>query len=104
MGRHAAKRGLELTSISRKITHQDLEEFDYVVGMDPDNVRNIKRLDPSGKYTDRIHLMVDFCKKTQESEVPDPYYGGDAGFERVLDILEDACEGFLEHVRKEKDI
>ena len=104
MRSHAKRRGLELTSISRKLIPSDLEAFDYVVGMDPDNVCNVRKLDRAGTYADKIHLMVDFCRKTKESEVPDPYYGGDAGFERVLDILEDACAGFLEHVRKERGI
>ena len=76
MQSHASKRGLELTSISRQICPDDLAQFDYIIGMDPSNISNIKRLDKSGSFSDKIHLMVDFCTKGSHSEVPDPYFGG----------------------------
>ena len=104
MRTHANKRGLELTSISRQIQPADLADFDYIIGMDPSNIKNIKRLDKDGAFSDKIHLMVDFCSNGNYSEVPDPYFGGAAGFELVLDILEDACAGFLKVIRQERKI
>ena len=102
MRRHAEKRGLKLTSISRQLTVADLDKFDFIVCMDRDNLRNVRKLDIDDEYDDKILLMTDFCTHCTEKEVPDPYYGGDAGFERVLDILEDACNGLFEYVIQNK--
>ncbi|GLI67667.1 hypothetical protein VaNZ11_011828 [Volvox africanus] len=113
----ARKRGVLLTSRSRPLQPLDLSRFDYVVGMDPKNLRAIKTaadywlVRPMGEgkvpqdYSRRISLMTSYCRKfTGAPEVPDPYYGGPVGFERVLDLLEDACEGLLESIRKEKGL
>tara|TARA_B110000240_G_scaffold193927_1_gene240582 strand:+ start:997 stop:1212 length:216 start_codon:yes stop_codon:yes gene_type:complete len=70
--------------------------------MDEDNYQQIKWFDQSNNYTDKIRRMTDFCSSTQVSEVPDPYYGGDHGFENVLDILEDTCQGLLEFISHKK--
>jgi protein-tyrosine phosphatase len=70
--------------------------------MDDDNYLQIKWFDQSKSYTDKIRRMTDFCSTSQISEVPDPYYGGNQGFENVLDILEDACQGLLEFVMTKK--
>eukprot|EP00232_Nephroselmis_pyriformis_P016817 CAMPEP_0182881594 /NCGR_PEP_ID=MMETSP0034_2-20130328/17265_1 /TAXON_ID=156128 /ORGANISM="Nephroselmis pyriformis, Strain CCMP717" /LENGTH=268 /DNA_ID=CAMNT_0025014629 /DNA_START=6 /DNA_END=812 /DNA_ORIENTATION=- len=103
----AAKRGVKLTSKSRPLKPEDFDRFDYVVGMDANNIRAITtaaqhwsqaRALPAG-YEDKVKLMCDFCRLPENAgvtEVPDPYYGGTAGFEKVLDLLEDACEGLLE--------
>ncbi len=98
MRKHAALRGYDLTSRSRQITPSDLKEFDLIVGMDSQNIRDIKRLDREGAYSEKIVKMTDFCSRSADSEVPDPYYGGAAGFEHVLDLLEDSCEGLLSKV------
>ncbi len=96
--RHAAgKRGYELTSRGRQFDpRRDFEKFDVIVAMDDENLREIRAKDPENRYGHKIFKMTDFCRKHQEMEVPDPYYGGQKGFEKVLDILEDACEGLLE--------
>ncbi|GIL86585.1 hypothetical protein Vretimale_11519 [Volvox reticuliferus] len=113
----ARKRGVLLTSRSRPLQPLDLSRFDYIVGMDPKNLRAIKTaadywlVRPMGEgkvppdYSRRVVLMTSYCRKfTGAPEVPDPYYGGAAGFERVLDLLEDACEGLLESIRKERGL
>lgn len=102
MREYASKRGLNLTSISRQINPKiDLEKFDYIVGMDYENMNDLTHLDFDGKYKNKIIKMTDFCTKINARDVPDPYYGGGKGFEIVLDILEDACEGFLQKLKKE---
>jgi len=63
------------------------------VAMDDENFENISAMDPGGRA--RVVRMCDYCETQQAGEVPDPYYGGAAGFERVLDILEDACANLL---------
>ncbi len=102
MRQHATKRGLNLTSISRQINPKvDFEKFDYIIGMDHENMNDLNHLDVGGKYKSKILKMTDFCTKINARDVPDPYYGGGKGFEIVLDILEDACEGLLENLKKE---
>jgi protein-tyrosine phosphatase len=102
MQKHARLRGYELSSISRPFEDEDFELFDWIITMDEDNYQQIKWLDQSNNYTDKIRRMTDFCSSTQVSEVPDPYYGGDHGFENVLDILEDTCQGLLEFISHKK--
>lgn len=94
MMRHASLRGYDLTSRSRQIRLSDFDEFDLIIGMDDENMRNLRRLDKDG-HSDKIVKMTDYCTRTAATEVPDPYYGGAQGFEHVLDILEDACSGLL---------
>ena len=98
MQKHARLRGYELNSISRPFENDDFELFDWIITMDEDNYQQIKWFDQSNNYTGKIGRMTDFCSSSQVSEVPDPYYGGDHGFENVLNILEDACQGLLEFV------
>lgn len=101
MRHFAAKRGIELTSISRQFyPDHDFEAFDWIVGMDESNVADLRRLAGTQQELDCIHLMTDFCTEHKASYVPDPYYGGDEGFEEVLDILEDACGGLFRAVVK----
>ncbi len=97
MQKHALKRGYNLTSISRKFNPAvDFDKFDWVVAMDNENVSNLKRMARGPEDVDKISKMTDFRKTWNYTEIPDPYYGGDDGFELVLDMLEDACEGLLE--------
>jgi protein-tyrosine phosphatase len=99
---HARLRGYELSSISRPFEDEDFELFDWIITMDEDNYQQIKWFHQSNNYTDKIRRMTDFCSSSQVSEVPDPYYEGDQGFENVLDLLEDACQGLLEFVLHKK--
>lgn len=95
MRSHARKRGYNLESIARGFQTKDFNDFDYILTMDNSNYNNILALDPKGEFKGKVFPMVQFCKEVKVSEVPDPYYGGAEGFEHVLDILEDACENFL---------
>jgi protein-tyrosine phosphatase len=94
---HAGKRGYDLTSISRKFDPSvDFDYFDMIIGMDNENIQTLKRMARSQNDLGKIHKMTDFRKTGKYNEIPDPYYGGDEGFELVLDLLEDTCEGLLE--------
>jgi protein-tyrosine phosphatase len=97
----ASKRGYHLTSRSQPLSPEDLEHFDLILAMDRQNVADIleaaafwgpKALDNAKRKT---KLLCSFCIAHKATEVPDPYYGGAAGFERVLDLIEDACRGVL---------
>ncbi|MFA8449510.1 MAG: low molecular weight protein-tyrosine-phosphatase [Bacteroidales bacterium] len=96
MAAHAKKRSYDLSSISRPLNENDTSEFDMIIGMDQDNINGIHEFVRNEHELSKIYKMTDFCSKHDISYVPDPYYGGDAGFELVIDILEDACEGLLE--------
>lgn len=95
MRRHAAKRGYELDSRARAFyPTADFAEFDFIIGMDDQNIRELRRLATSDDERDKIFKMTDFCQKpTRYTVVPDPYYEGPEGFELVLNLLEDAVEG-----------
>lgn len=101
MQSHAQKRNYRLTSISRQIRSSDFKNFDYVIGMDDENMFNMQSFLPNPKYSNKMSKMTDYCSDENPGYVPDPYYGGEAGFEHVLDLLEDACEGLLNHIRHE---
>ncbi len=101
MKKHASKRGYALTSIARQFKRNDFEKFDYIVVMDRENYSDIIAKDQDGKYTNKVSIMTDYCTKHNANEVPDPYYGGAEGFEKVLDLLEDACKGLLNKIESE---
>ncbi len=94
----ALVRGIELTSRSRQIVEQDLYEFDYILVMDRENLQNVKSLikDKSFPISTKIKLILSYSNKFQIDEVPDPYYGGQNGFDKVLDLLDDAIDGLIE--------
>jgi protein-tyrosine phosphatase len=97
MQAHANKRGYRLTSLARQFDPKtDFDYFDYILGMDDYNIRSLKAMARNQLDLAKIYKITDFSKDYKYNEIPDPYYGGDAGFELVLDLLEDACEGFLE--------
>jgi protein-tyrosine phosphatase len=96
----AKRRGFALTSRAQQFTAADLDRFDLVIAMDRSNLRNLKEL-ADGRTTPAIHLLRSFDPTAPASaDVPDPWYGGDAGFEEVLDQCERACAGLLAHVRE----
>jgi protein-tyrosine phosphatase len=92
----ASARGIKLQGRARQLQKSDLKEFDLILAMDRDNYQEILLLDPSGQYHSKVKLICDFASHHQEREVPDPYYGGSEGFNRVIDLLLDACEGLLD--------
>jgi protein-tyrosine phosphatase len=99
MQAHANKRGYQLTSLARQFDPKtDFDYSDYIIAMDDQNIQLLKSMARKPADLAKIYKMTDFSKEYNYNEVPDPYYGGDAGFELVLDLLEDACEGFLETI------
>ena len=97
----AERRGIHLPSRARQIELDDFSRFDLVLTMDSDNLRNVRSLaKEAGKNaTATIRPMLSYARSTEISDVPDPYYGGEQGFENVLDLLEDACSGLIEEIK-----
>ena len=100
MRAHAIRRGYNLTHHSRPVRTDDFFDFDLIIGMDDRNIQDLKDRAPSIEAEKKICRMTDFCMKKVIDYVPDPYYGGAQGFENVLDILEDACEGLLSKIKE----
>jgi protein-tyrosine phosphatase len=99
MREHASRRGYQLTHRSRRVRPSDFEEFDLILAMDDQNFEDLMNYAPSVEAQKKIHRMTAFSNNIQVDHVPDPYYEGAAGFERVLDILEDACASLLQAIR-----
>ncbi len=100
MQKHAIKRGYKLTSISRQIDpKKDFDKFDMIIGMDNQNIKDLNKLARNDQDKMKISQMSDFSLSHKYDQVPDPYYGGDQGFELVLDILENTCEGLLSYLK-----
>jgi len=100
----ARRRGVDLSCLrARQVSVKDIIDFDYVLAMDRDNLTVLKRLAPA-HLVDKPRLFLDFAPDLKESEVPDPYYGGEAGFLYVLDLIEAASKGLLEHIRREHNL
>lgn len=89
---------IKLLGKARQFQKSDFENFDLILAMDQENYEDILSLDPTGKYRHKVHLICDFCSRHNLKEVPDPYYGGAEGFNRVIDLLVDACEGLLKNL------
>ena len=96
----AERRGINILSRARQITTKDFDEFNYILAMDDSNFRNIQDLKNKTSSTDlaSIKKIQNFRSLFNEHEVPDPYFGGDEGFDHVLNILEDSVSGFLESI------
>lgn len=93
---HAARRGYKITHISRPMTPTDWDKFDIIVCMDVQNHRTLQRRAPSPEHFSKVVMATDFCQKFEYADcVPDPYYGGAEGFEYVIDLLEDVCQGLI---------
>ncbi len=98
MRSHAEKRGYNITHRSRPVKKDDFEKFDYIIGMDEQNIRNLTHMIANEGQRKKILRMTDFLERHEAQKVPDPYYGGAEGFEYVIDLLEDACEGFYKDI------
>ena len=100
---HARKRGYDLTSISRKVSPElDFDHFDFIIAMDEQNMKDLKSVAQNSNQLAKIHMMTDFSNRYSYNHIPDPYYGGDKGFELVLDLLEDSCFGLLTKISDEQ--
>ncbi|MBI9106373.1 MAG: low molecular weight phosphotyrosine protein phosphatase [Spirochaetales bacterium] len=104
MRKHASRRNIQLTSRSRKFGRADFVKFDYIMVMDGGNYEDVISMDRSGEYQEKVFMMTEFSALYAGRDVPDPYYGGDAGFGEVLDILEDSCRGFLEEIKRDNEL
>lgn len=97
----AAKRGYDLSAIrSRRFSKADFERFDWVMAMDRENLDHLSAICPP-ELNGRVALLLQHAPASAVHEVPDPYYGGAAGFERVLDLIEPACDGLLLTLQKQ---
>lgn len=97
----ASRRGISLEGIrARRVTDEDFAKFDHILAMDQDNLRLLVERAPED-LRGKIRLFLEFAESRSETEVPDPYYGGSTGFERVLDLVEEASRGLLETLRRD---
>ena len=105
MRSHGEKRGYDFCSRARKFRKSDFDDFDYIIVMDENNYSSVKSLASGKVQEDKIHMMTEFSVQyNNHNHIPDPYYGGSSGFELVLDLLEDACEGLLLTIKKEHQL
>lgn len=97
----ARQRGYGLSDLrSRPVTDNDFGSFDLLLAMDEDNLAQLRhRCPPLQQH--RLRRLTEFCLRSSSAGVPDPYYGNAQGFERVLDLIEDACDGLLAHVQQQ---
>ena len=101
MRKHAMDRGYTITHLSRPLTPVvDFNHYDMIIGMDDQNMAELSRIARTTKPKARFVKMTDFCQQLKYESVPDPFYGGSADFELVIDILEDACAGLLKYIEK----
>lgn len=96
----AWSRGVDLAPLrARRVEEADFAKFDYIVAMDRSNLRRLHDKCPE-QYRNKLSLMMSYAPHVEEEEVPDPYYGGPSGFERVFDLVEAASEGLLREIRQ----
>jgi protein-tyrosine phosphatase len=96
---HARARGFDLTALrARKVTAADFRDFDLILAMDRGHLAHLEALRPRGARA-RLKLFLDYHPESQGGDVPDPYYGGPAGFEQVLDLVETASRNLLAEIR-----
>jgi protein-tyrosine phosphatase len=100
----AMRRGIDLSpQKARRVTAADFAEFDYVLAMDRGNIEDLSALcEPA--HLQKLHLFMEYASDLVTEEVPDPYYGGSTGFERVLDLIEEAAQGLLADIRQQHGI
>jgi protein-tyrosine phosphatase len=98
--RAAERRGIDLKPLrARQVNEEDFERFELVLAMDEQNMEYLLEICP-GEYRDRVKLFLEFAPHLERREVPDPYYGGSTGFEHVLDLVEEAAIGLIEHLKR----
>ena len=100
----AKRRGIDMSNLrGRRATELDIENFDYVLAMDSENYHNLLAIS-TDEHQHKIRLFMEFAPNRPEEEVPDPYYGGPGGFDNVLDMVEEAAHGLLQHIRDNHSI
>jgi len=96
----ALERGYDLSALrARQVVREDFSQFHYVLAMDKKNLADLRRLKPAA-FNGHLGLFLDFHSTAKIREVPDPYYGGADGFDTVFDLVEDAAQGLLDHLRQ----
>ena len=96
----AQKYGLDINHRGRQVNRTDFRDFDYIIAMDDSNVKNLNLMKERFRFHGKeVYLMRNFVEGTQGMAVPDPYYGGEEGFEEIYQILDEAIDGFLDHVK-----
>jgi protein-tyrosine phosphatase len=97
----AKLRGYDMSDlIARQVSAKDFDEFHYVLAMDKQNLTNLQHMKPR-HYNGHLGLFLEFARYHRVKEVPDPYYGGNQGFDEVLTMVEDASQGLLDHIRQQ---
>jgi protein-tyrosine phosphatase len=96
--RNALRNGIAIDHLARQFTSDDFENFDYILAMDRSNMAHIMIHDSVGTYSDKVQLALDFHPKNKGEEVPDPYFGGEEGFQQVFDLLDEGMSHFLLHL------
>ena len=99
----ARRRGIALEGAARQVRLEDFERYDLLLAADRENVADLRALAPDAAARRKVRLLREFDPDSEgapDLDVPDPYYGGADGFERVLDLVEAACRGLLEHARR----
>lgn len=99
----ARSRGVEVAGASRRIGANDLERFDYVIVMDGENLGEVMRLHAEVRGSARVHRLREWDPEADDLDVPDPYYGGAQGFDRVHDLVERSCKALLDHLVAERN-
>ena len=98
----AAARGIDLSrQRARRIAAEDFERYDYIIAMDQHNLEDLLAKCPTEQLRSRVRLLMDFAPGIDVRDVPDPYYGGRLGFERVLDLIDEAARGLFAYLERE---
>lgn len=97
---NALKNGVQIDHLGRQLCDRDLEDYDYVLAMDQTNYQNILKLSNASEFSGKVDLMRNYDSVSRGSEVPDPYYGGEAHFQEVFEILDRTMENFINHLEE----
>lgn len=100
MSAELKSRGIKVSGKAQQFLKSDFKDHDLIIPMDLDNMRNVLKLAGSVEDEQKVKPFMSFCKSFTQEEVPDPYYGEQDGFQLVADMMEDGCEGILEHIRE----
>lgn len=105
MREHGKKHGYEFNSRARQVKHEDFDRFDYIIGMDDENISDLNSLARNDSDRGKLMCMAEFMSRHPEYHtIPDPYYGNGQDFELAIELIEDACEGILKWLEKSVNI
>lgn len=93
-------RGIPIIGRSKQLDSFDMGHYDLILAMDKDNLDGALSLARNDEQRTKVKLFCEYCSEHSETEVPDPYYGGDRGFDHVMDIIEDGCRGLLKELTR----